>query len=380
LKEGARVEELSRTIEALQRQLKQFEDERAKDQRREARAPSEGGGRQRPRADGTSTPPVPPLDQILPPPDKKPAEPRLPARRPAGDPKVSRPNTDPEATLKSPQATPAPPFARPAPESRAGDRPGVPTDSGKLRVITPRTPPGRDGRAPQADTVGWLPSGAIIPARLLSGVDAGTGTGTSLPYPVLLLLTDSAILPNTFRMDLEACFAIGSAWGDLPSERVYIRTETLSCLRRGGALITIDADLKGHVIGEDGKIGLRGRVVTKEGALIARSMIAGFLGGLSDAFKPRISYAPIQLGGTDVTQNHAFSLPPLTDTLAAAGLSGVGKSMEILARHYAEQATKIYPVIEIDAARAVDIVVLKGVALKFRAARPTEAPDIEVIE
>lgn len=202
-------------------------------------------------------------------------------------------------------------------------------------------------------------------------MDAGTGTGRSLPYPVLIRLTDPGILPNRFRMDLAECFVIGAAFGDLPSERVYIRSENLSCLRKSGGFLTIDGDLKGHVIGEDGKLGLRGRVVSKEGTLIARSLMAGFLSGMGEAFRPRITYAPLQLGGT--TTDQSFQLPPFGDSMAAAGLSGVGKSMELLARHYLQQAQGLYPVIEIAAGRRVDVVVLKGMPLKFNVQRAAAA-------
>lgn len=245
-------------------------------------------------------------------------------------------------------------------------------------MITPRTE--ARGAQKHMQTVGWLPSGSFIHGVLLSGVDAGTGTGSSLPYPVLIRLSDPAILPNQSKMDLAECFVIGAAFGDLPSERVFVRTETLSCLRKSGGILTIDGDLKGHAIGEDGKLGLRGRVVAKEGTLIARSLVAGFLSGLGQAFKPRISYAPLQLGG-DTTSGQAFSLPPFSDTLSAAGISGVGKSMDMLAQHYISQLQKIFPVIEIDAGRQVDIVVLKGMALKFNIQQAAASmPSQEVIE
>jgi conjugal transfer pilus assembly protein TraB len=210
-------------------------------------------------------------------------------------------------------------------------------------------------------------------------VDAGTGTGMNLPYPVLMKLTDPAVLPNSYQMDLADCLVIGAAVGDLPSERVFIRTETLSCLRRSGGLITIDGDLKGHVVGEDGKLGLRGRVVEKTGKIIVRSMIAGFLAGLSDAFKPRITYAPIAVGGTT---DQSFQLPPMADSLQAAGITGTGRTMELLAKHYLDQMGKLYPIIEIESLRTVDIVILKGLPLTFRAQQrtPGETTETTVIE
>lgn len=412
-KEGSRVEELNRTMENLQRELKQLREAQEKEQKQtpERGQPTPRG---RVRADGTPAPPVPPLDQILPAPEAKDAEqqsrlrpgspqragspspaergtpatpgtsPAPPANRPGAAARPSPASSQSDGTPPTPPA-PAPgapglPVGRPSPDPRGIPGSGVLPETGKLRVITPRVVGGQKGAAASAETVGWLPSGSIIPARILTGADVGTGTGPNLPYPVLVRLTDSAILPNDFRMDITGCFAIGAAIGDLPSERVTIRMENLSCLRRGGGLITIDGDFKGHVIGPDGKLGVRARIVEREGVLIARSLVAGFLSGLSDAFKPRISYAPIQLGGTDVTSNQAFTLPPFHETLAAAGMSGVGKTMELLAKHYLDQAQHLYPVLELPAGLAVDIVVLKGIPLKFRTAKNPGDTGPEVIE
>jgi conjugal transfer pilus assembly protein TraB len=65
----------------------------------------------------------------------------------------------------------------------------------------------------------------------------------------------------------------------------------------------------------------------------------------------------------------------------AAGVSGVGKSMDMLAQYYIAQVQKIFPVIEVDAGRQVDIVVLKGMPLKFSVQRTSTATSgPEVIE
>lgn len=401
VKEGSRVEELNRTIQNLQREIKilRENDQRATDKGAGGAAP-----RGRTRSDGTSVPPPPPLDRILPPPDGSSAQvaPSVGRKSPAtispappdGGGAVPTPQTRRAPAPASPTPAPAGPEDReeggqsqsPRAPGRAGSllgkggpdaRSGLAgNDTGKLRVITPRSLQRNQPLA--AEKVGWLPSGAIIPARLLTGVDASTAAGQQMPYPVLLRLTDSAILPNDLRMDLERCVVTGAAVGDLATERVSIRTEGLSCLlRRGGGLVTIDGDFKANVIGADGRLGIRGRVVQKEGQLIARTMVAGFLSGVSEAFRPRISYAPMQLGGSDVTNNNAFSPPPIQDALLAAGLSGVGKATDILARYYMSLAEKTMPVIEIPSGIPVDVVVLKGLPLRWRASAATEqGPDI----
>ena len=399
-KEGSRVEELSRTIQTLQREIKVL---RETDQRAAEKEPGGAAApRGRARTDGTTVPPPPPLDRILPPPGgSQPQAGPTSGRRGSGavipgKPDIGTAAPPPSRRSPAPAAPGTPgtpsgpedseegrqsPFPRqpgggggslpgtPGPDPRAGT-PG--NDTGKLRVITPRSLAGQRSQTASTEKVGWLPSGSIIPARLLTGVDASTMAGQQMPYPVLIRLTDSAILPNDLRMNLESCVVTGAAVGDLASERVNIRTEGLSCLlKRGGGLVTIDGDFKAHIIGEDGRLGIRGRVVQKEGQLIARTMVAGFLGGISEAFRPRISYTPMQLGGGD-TNNNSFSPPPIQDALTAAGLSGVGKSMDSLASYYMTLARQTAPIIEIPSGVTVDIVVLKGLPLRWRASAATE--------
>jgi conjugal transfer pilus assembly protein TraB len=45
----------------------------------------------------------------------------------------------------------------------------------------------------------------------------------------------------------------------------------------------IDQKVKGFIVDQDGKIGLRGKVVAKMGSMIARAALAGFASGVGDA-------------------------------------------------------------------------------------------------
>ena len=135
--------------------------------------------------------------------------------------------------------------------------------------------------ADQAVLVRYLPSGAFTRAILLGGLDAPTGGQAQRnPQPVLLRLADNAILPNQFRARVKECFIVGAGYGDVSSERAYIRTESLSCVTRDGT--AIDVPVKGYVAGEDGKAGVRGRLVTKQGQFIARALMVGFLQGAAE--------------------------------------------------------------------------------------------------
>jgi len=207
----------------------------------------------------------------------------------------------------------------------------------------------------------WLPSGSFMKAVLLSGLDAPTSGGSQAePYPVLLGITDISTLPNRFKMNLKECFVVGAGYGNISDERAYIRAENLSCVRNDGKVI--DVPLKGHVVGEDGKLGMRGRLVSKQGQQIAMAIFAGTLSGLGTALRPQqpITYQELTGGSTG-----AVYRPPVSDVLESAALGGVGSALDKVAEHYLKMAEKLFPVIEVDAGRHIEIMVLKGQELKI---------------
>ena len=114
---------------------------------------------------------------------------------------------------------------------------------------------------------------------LLGGLDAPTGgQSQSNPHPVLIRLSDNSVLPNRFRAEYRECFVIAAGYGDISSERAYLRTESLSCVRTDGA--TLEVKIQGSVYGEDGKVGMRGRLVTKQGQMLANALLAGVVSGI----------------------------------------------------------------------------------------------------
>ncbi len=204
-----------------------------------------------------------------------------------------------------------------------------------------------------------LSSGSFMRATLLNGIDAPTDfAAKSEPYPVLLNIDDITKLPNFYRMNLRNCYVVGAGYGNLADERAYIRTEKLSCVSEAGKVI--DVKLKGHIIGEDGKLGLRGTLVSKQGQLIAQSLIAGTLGGLAKAFKPQQSVSiNLNSNGSDGT-----SAPSAEDLFKSAGAEGVSTAANKVADFYLKMAEKIFPIIEIGAGRKVDILVLDQTILE----------------
>lgn len=305
--------------------------------------------------DGLTPLPPPPVSAPAAPPN---FGPDLPGNSPADNelqrlppPPLSAPRTNgiPAGSLGAPPTGVAPTGSLFGIVSIALNEPDVPAGhKGSGNATDPRTSPPHDLRR-------YLPSGAFTRALLLGGLDAPTGGQAQRnPQPVLLRLSDNAILPNQFRSRVKECFVVGAGYGDVSSERAYIRTESLSCVTRDGT--AIDVPVKGYVAGEDGKAGMRGRLVSKQGQILANALLAGIASGIGSAFQQSATTTSLSPLGSTSTITSGKQLE--------AGLgTGVGRALDRLAQYYISLAEKVFPVIEVDAGRSVDVVLTQGVAL-----------------
>lgn len=204
----------------------------------------------------------------------------------------------------------------------------------------------------------YLPP-SFMGATLLSGLDAPTADNArGNPVPVLIRIQDLAVLPNSVKADLKGCFVIGEGVGNLADERVHLRLVTLSCVSKNGESV-IDQSIKGFVVDEDGKIGLQGHVVSKMGAAIARSMMAGFFGGAADAVAAASTVTSVSPLGTTQT------IP--TGDLARAGVAGgVSQGFKDVQKFYLDLAKQTMPVVEVGATKRMTMVIEEGVMLNIR--------------
>lgn len=220
-------------------------------------------------------------------------------------------------------------------------------------------------------TVGkdYVPAGAMIHTVLLTGIDAPTGKKLAdTPYPVLARVQMDTILPNYFRADMQDCFIIANGNGDLSSERAYLRAVTLTCIRSDGGVVELS--LAAFVVGEDGKLGLRGRVVSKQGQVIARALLAGVASGFSTAFQKAAIPVLATTGSSAVQYQSQFT----GEGLQNAGVTGVGKALDRVAQFYTDMAENLFPVIEVDAERHADFILTKGLALDHLRGLASDTP------
>jgi conjugal transfer pilus assembly protein TraB len=206
----------------------------------------------------------------------------------------------------------------------------------------------------------YVPSGSNFEAVLLNGMDASTSIGANRsPTPALLRVKTDAILPNLFSFNVRECFILVGGFGNMSSERVEMRTETMSCIAESGEVY--EGKIEGYLVGEDGKAGARGRVVSKQGALLAKSFMAGFVGGLGGAFAPQ----PVQSLSLSGGSTQQYQLPNPDQVLGSGLATGLNRSSQALANFYIKLAEQMFPVVELDAGRKMTIILLKGVELKM---------------
>ena len=154
---------------------------------------------------------------------------------------------------------------------------------------------------------------------------------------------------------MKECFVTAAGYGDISSERAYLRLERLSCVLKSGDVIEVP--IKGYVSGEDGKTGVRGRLVSKQGQIIAKSLLVGLAGGIGSGLAQSVT-------ATSTTALGAVqSVDP--QKLLQYGLSqGASSALDKVADWYLKRANETYPIIEVDAGRHVDVILTEGVDLK----------------
>ena len=239
----------------------------------------------------------------------------------------------------------APPLVR---EFELEQRAGRSTDRDSLESIPIPKP-----------TAGYVPAGSYAEAVVLAGADASAGVQSQGdPRPVLLRLTSpaygAAVDGTAETTDVEGCTITGAAYGDLSSEKVYVRLQTMACAGEAAGTV-IETPVSGFIAG-GGKAGVRGAVVSREGALVQRAFLAGLFSGFgesaSQAFRPQ---AVLAGGGTASFANTDL------DDIGRAGIgSGAGTAGQEIGDYLIRRAEQYQPVIQLAAGTAVTVVFLEG--------------------
>ncbi len=272
-------------------------------------------------------------------------------------------------------AQPPPPRPAPAPRSSAAATAATPPPAlppatpvvarpAGIQILRSATPASFAGPPPaptRAETP-YLPAGSYAQGRLVTGVFASSRSGGALP--VLFAVTrrfdgpfqlrGPGLAPLATALPVEGCLILGKAQGELVSSRVLAQLDTLSCVFPDGA--TFERPLKGYVTGDDGTLGLPGRVETRDGAYLAKTVLTSLLAGASEAFAlARRTVVTTPFGGTVTTQSGAIG--------ETAGFSALAHASARLSEWYLAQADKLLPVVWAEAGLSARLVLQEGLAL-----------------
>ena len=208
----------------------------------------------------------------------------------------------------------------------------------------------------------WLPAGSHAEAVVLAGVDASAGISSQGdPRPVLLRLTGPAWTAaaggSALQVDVAGCTVTGAAHGDLSSEKVYARLRTLTCAGPEPGSV-IETEVAGFVAGS-GKAGVRGPVVSREGALVQKAFLAGLVSGAGQGAAQAFQPQAVATGGGGA----AVANTGLAD-IGRAGLgAGAATAGQKVADYLIRRAEQYQPVIQLRAGTRVSVVFMEGARL-----------------
>jgi conjugal transfer pilus assembly protein TraB len=174
-------------------------------------------------------------------------------------------------------------------------------------------------------------------ADLLTGVDAPTQTS----IPALIRTRFGFVSPNDGFVDLSGCHVIAQATGDLSTERVKIKTVTLSCLSPDK--VPHEQTFTAFGVAEDGSFAIPGELRSRQG----RVAMMAFLNGVVE-------------GATKIVSETSSSVVSPMSALSSQGSSSA--SVEVV-RWYLEHAKALVPTIEVKAGIPIRLVLLESLVI-----------------
>lgn len=215
------------------------------------------------------------------------------------------------------------------------------------------------------DLSNYLPAGSYVKAVLISAVDASVGISSqSDPRQVLFRIVSEAKSAldkenEALTIDVKGCIATGAASGDLSSERAYVRLLKMTC-SEGNQVI--ETTVEGYAAdSSDGKAGIAGKVISREGDLITKSFLAGAVSGFGNGLSARFQ--------NGVSFNDGFTTANNITSKQIVG-QGVGQGIETssqnVAEYLIERAEQYQPVISVASGKEVELVFVSGVYLDGR--------------
>ena len=236
-----------------------------------------------------------------------------------------------------------------------GTSPNEPRFIGSIMHVQASTPPKPDAKKNEQV---YLPP-SHMPAVLMTGLKAHTIKGASKnPSQVLLRVQKPAVLPNHIKAQLSGCFVIAEGYGRLDTQRIELRTVSISCLSKEGKSL-IDQEIDGFIADADGSVGLAGHVYSHMDKSIGYAFAAGAFSGFGEHYA--LSNSTVQTSGLGTVTTYDPS-----DSLKNGMAQGIGDSSDELKDIYLDIVKQAAPVIEVGPTKEVTIIISKGTYLKIK--------------
>lgn len=199
----------------------------------------------------------------------------------------------------------------------------------------------------------YVPEGTYFTGNLLGGIVVSTALNTAdeNATPVSIRLKDRGNLSELNKTDISKCRIMGSAYGDLPSERAIIRLEKMVCEENG---FYITSKITGQIFGPDGFNGIKGSIVDTSSKHLKNAMIGGMISGLSKSVKGEEGLN-LSSGGLLSTKSKSAK-----QMLGQGAMEGVSNSGDKIAEYFLRQAEVMSPVLTIPTGVRVNAQITTG--------------------
>ncbi len=201
-----------------------------------------------------------------------------------------------------------------------------------------------------------IPMGFAV-GLALNGADTPTFQwGQQDPQPILISIESDFITASGKPVEVQGCFLTSSFHGAVSSQRGLGRFVSMECRdKKNGDLY--DGSVEGWVLGDDGKIGIHGRLVSKQGEVMSKAAFVGVIDGIANIVKSQSTTVSVSPLGATQTIDPA--------KVAQAGASqGFINTTDRLQQWYIKYLDQIHPIVEILPGRKVTVVFTRIAKLK----------------
>jgi type IV secretory pathway VirB10-like protein len=207
----------------------------------------------------------------------------------------------------------------------------------------------------------YIPEGTYFTGNLLGGIVVSTAlntpdeNATSVTIQLKPRLDDKGERLSNLsvwnNMDTVKCRIIGSAYGDLSSERAIVRLEKLICEKDG---LYQTSKIAGQIFGSDGYNGIKGDVISTSTKHLTNATLGGVISGFSGAAQGQDG-ASITGAGLISTKKKGIG-----SMLGQGALQGASNAGEKIADYHLRRAEAMSPVLTIDPGVKVNAQITKG--------------------